>query len=322
MASEEQDKKTERVLSLYTRLLQGEEINKAIEAEHYGVTERSIQRDLQDIERFCDRHKKQNDKMALFYNRHTHSVHLERTSKTLSPKEILALCKILLDSKAFKKEKMTNMLQRLIENCLSDDSKNEVWHLIKNELFYYIEPKHQKDFLDILWEAGKAIRFSHYITIVYERKHHNKVVTRILQPLSILFSEYYFYLIAFIKEDMANISSQNRKKMLPVVYRIDRISSIQVSEKRFVIPYCNHFEEGQFRRRIPFMFGGELMQVIFTYSGYDIDAVLDRLPTATIVSYREETGIYTLSAEVYGHGIDMWLRSQGPFVKVLSKQVL
>lgn len=37
MASEEQDKKTERVLSLYTRLLQGEEINKAIEAEHYGV---------------------------------------------------------------------------------------------------------------------------------------------------------------------------------------------------------------------------------------------------------------------------------------------
>lgn len=42
MASEEQDKKTERVLSLYTRLLQGEEINKAIEAEHYGVTERSI----------------------------------------------------------------------------------------------------------------------------------------------------------------------------------------------------------------------------------------------------------------------------------------
>lgn len=64
------------------------------------------------------------------------------------------------------------------------------------------------------------------------------------------------------------------------------------------------------------------MQVIFTYSGYDIDAVLDRLPTATIVSYREETGIYTLSAEVYGHGIDMWLRSQGPFVKVLSKQVL
>ncbi|MFR8761333.1 MAG: hypothetical protein ACLVFT_00825 [Megasphaera lornae] len=52
MASEEQDKKTERVLSLYTRLLQGEEINKAIEAEHYGVTERSIQRDLQDIERF------------------------------------------------------------------------------------------------------------------------------------------------------------------------------------------------------------------------------------------------------------------------------
>lgn len=56
------------------------------------------------------------------------------------------------------------------------------------------------------------------------------------------------------------------------------------------------------------MYGGKLHKVKFKYSGLDIDAVLDRLPTAQVVT--EEDGIYTVSAEVFGKGIDMWLRSQ------------
>ncbi len=41
--------------------------------------------------------------------------------------------------------------------------------------------------------------------------------------------------------------------------------------------------------------------------------ILDRLPTAKIQS--EDNGIYQLEAEVYGKGIEMWLRSQGKNVK-------
>jgi hypothetical protein len=37
--------------------------------------------------------------------------------------------------------------------------------------------------------------------------------------------------------------------------------------------------------------------------------VLDRLPTARIL--KEENGVYTVSAELFGKGIDMWLRSSG-----------
>ena len=43
-----------------------------------------------------------------------------------------------------------------------------------------------------------------------------------------------------------------------------------------------------------------------------MEAILDRLPTAKILE--EEDGVYTLSAEVFGKGIDMWLRSQGDSV--------
>ena len=49
-----------------------------------------------------------------------------------------------------------------------------------------------------------------------------------------------------------------------------------------------------------------------------MDAILDRLPTAQIV--KEENGVYTITAEVFGKGIDMWLRSQGENVRVLKDE--
>ena len=63
------------------------------------------------------------------------------------------------------------------------------------------------------------------------------------------------------------------------------------------------------------MYGGRLQKVKFRYSGSDIDAVLDRLPTAQILS--EDDGVYTVSAEVFGKGIDMWLKSQGDRVEII-----
>ena len=40
-----------------------------------------------------------------------------------------------------------------------------------------------------------------------------------------------------------------------------------------------------------------------------VEPVLDRLPTAQIISQKDHE--YTISAEVYGKGIVMWLLSQG-----------
>ncbi|MCC8151739.1 MAG: WYL domain-containing protein, partial [Lachnospiraceae bacterium] len=65
------------------------------------------------------------------------------------------------------------------------------------------------------------------------------------------------------------------------------------------------------------MYGGRLQRVKFRYAGPDVDAVLDRLPTAQVV--KEEDGVYTVTAEVFGSGIEMWLRSQpSEYVQVLS----
>ena len=63
------------------------------------------------------------------------------------------------------------------------------------------------------------------------------------------------------------------------------------------------------------MYGGKLQKIKFKYFGADIDAILDRLPTAQILS--EEDGIYTVQAEVFGKGIDMWIRSQGDMIEMV-----
>lgn len=76
------------------------------------------------------------------------------------------------------------------------------------------------------------------------------------------------------------------------------------------------FQEGEFRKRIQFMYGGELENVRFVYKGPSVEAVLDRLPTAK--AKKNEDGTYLVAAEVYGKGIDMWLRSQGNYVENIS----
>ena len=61
------------------------------------------------------------------------------------------------------------------------------------------------------------------------------------------------------------------------------------------------------------MYPGELQEVVFEFKGDSLEAVLDRLPTARVVSVND--GWYTIKAEVYGKGIDMWLKSQGEWVR-------
>jgi hypothetical protein len=191
-----------------------------------------------------------------------------------------------------------------------------VKEFIRNEEYHYVEPRHHTKFIDRMWVLGQAISESRYIEIDYYRTKDKKTVSRKLQPVAIMFSEYYFYLTAFIEDKEVQKDFDVLNDSFPTIYRIDRIRSLKVLDERFHIPYNSRFEEGEFRKRIQFMYGGRLQKVKFQYSGTDIDAILDRLPTAEIMD--EQDGVYTVSAEVFGTGIHMWLRSQGDYVKVIE----
>ena len=145
--------------------------------------------------------------------------------------------------------------------------------------------------------------------IEYERMKEPKAVTRRVLPVGLMFSEYYFYLTAFL-EDKSTF--ENPGDLFPTIYRIDRIKSFRVLDEHFQVPYANRFEEGEFRKRVQFMYGGKLEHVKFRYTGPSIEAVLDRLPTAQV---KEVPGGWEVTAEVFGKGIDMWLKSQGEYIQ-------
>lgn len=309
--------KVERVLAIYTKLMNGYLVSKAEEAVNYGVNERSIQRDIDDIRNYLENDSERIGCInSVIYDRIGKGYRLEQIYKMkFSNSEILALCKILLNSRAFTKEEMTAMLDKLISCCVPKSNRRLMTDLISNEAFHYVEPRHKTKFIDMMWDIGQAIRECRYIEIDYIRMKDKAVVKRKLKPVAIMFSEYYFYLTAFIDDEDVRKDFDVINDSFPTIYRIDRIKGLHVLYEKFHIPYSSRFEEGEFRKRIQFMYGGRLQKVKFQYSGTDIDAVLDRLPTAQVLS--EEDGIYTVSAEVFGKGIDMWLRSQGNMITIV-----
>ena len=311
--------KIARILGIYTKLMNGGIVNKAEEARQYGVNERSIQRDIDDIREYFENETADIGFInSVTYDRSAKGYRLEQLYKTrLSNSEILAVCKILLDSRAFTKKEMLLLLDKLVECCVPQTNQKAVMDLISNEEFHYVEPRHHTVFIDKLWTLGQAIRASQYIEIDYMRTKDKKIVRRKLKPVAILFSEYYFYLTAFIDDKEVQENFDVLNDAFPTIYRLDRIKKLKLLDEKFHIPYSSRFEEGEFRKRIQFMYGGKLQKVKFEYSGTDVDAVLDRLPTARII--KEEDGKYVIEAEVFGKGIEMWLRSQGEVVALMKE---
>ena len=313
-----QTDRIKRVLSIYDTLLAGGTVNRTAEAEKFGVSAKTIKRDIDDIRSYLSYRLAESGEICqIAYKRGKGGYQLQGAFNTkLSNSEILAVSKILLDSRAFRKEEMERLLDKLMECCVPKDNSRIIKELVQNEAFHYVEPRHKKKFLPLLWEIGEAVKSKKYIEAEYLRTKDHTVVKRRLCPVAILFSEYYFYMTAFIDDENVRKGFDNPDDIFPTIYRIDRIERLKVLDEHFYTPYKDRFEEGEFRKRIQFMLGGKLQTVKFEYSGPSIEAVLDRLPTARILD--EKDGVYTISAEVFGKGIDIWLRGQGENVRVLG----
>lgn len=315
-------KKTRRVLEMYSRLVQGDIIRSSEEALKYGIDTRSVKRDIDELKSFfADQRMEGRDTRKVIYSRSAKGYKLvdeieDRRTEFLTNSEILAVCKILLESRAFVKDEMMPVIEKLVRCCTPKEEMEVVKRLIQNEKFYYLEPHHGKRFINVFWKISMAVLKQQYIIIWYQKLKKKELVKRRIKPVGIMFSEYYFYLIAFIDDENASIDRELH--MSPTIYRIDRIDHYKILDENFYVPYKNKFEEGQFRRRVQFMYGGKLKRIKFEYSGDSIEAVLDRLPTAEILS--KNNGKYIVQAEVFGNGIDMWLRSQGDAVSLLKSE--
>ena len=306
--------KTVRLLQMYTRLLRGEGLNKRKLAREFGVTEKSVQRDIEDLREYFSG---DGGRSEILYDVRTHAYTLHADAAlTLTNSEVLAVAKILLESRSMVKEEMFPILDKLVRCCTPSESLRQVQALIANEKYHYAEPHHGRRFVSRLWQLGTAVKEQRVVEIVYHRTHRGDAVTRKVCPVGLLFSEYYFYLAAFIEDIDRESHFDNPQDHSPTIYRVDKIERMTVTAEHFRVPYKDRFQEGEMRKRIQFMYGGELQRIRFEYTGPSLEAVLDRLPTAR-VEKKTPSG-WLITAEVFGKGIDMWLKSQGDMVKRLE----
>lgn len=299
------DNKVNRVLSIYESLMTGEVVVKKKLANLFGVTEKTIQRDIEEIRTYFYEKQETEDWMQVSYDRKKKGYCIqEKAEYVLRREDVLAIIKILLESRAFNKEEIKRLI-KIPLNQLDSDSRNNINEIIRNELFNYVPLKHGKPVVEMMWELSEAINRKEFIELIYT-KANQKQVQREVAPIAIIFSEYYFYLIAYFKGSEFD---------QPIVFRIDRIQGCRKVNEKFRIPESKRFEDGEFRKRVQFMYTGELMKIRFEFYAVSREAILDRLPTARII--QEDDTKCTFEAEVFGKGILMWLLSQGKSIKVI-----
>lgn len=302
--------KAERILSIYSRLKQGRVIYKEQESIAFAVTPRTIQRDIADIQCFLQNQGSETGEIEeIVFDKGAGGYRLEtRVRNSMTKEETLAVCKILLESRALVKGEMFPIIYKMVNELSDEKDRRFLKAMLDNEMHHYIELKHGKKLLDLIWKLEYAIKNQYFIKILYEKQNRMETVERIVKPVGIMFSEFYFYMTAFIENIDKEKEFENPNDDYPTIYRVDHIKQVLIQEEHFSVPYIGRFEEGEFRKRIQFMYGGKLRNVIFQYKGGAIENILDRIPTARIL--KKEGECYTIRAEVFGKGIEFWMASQ------------
>lgn len=295
----------DRVLEIFFRGLRGEDLSVQRMADEYEVSTKSITRSINDLKNFLADHRDLVGNTELQYS-HQDKCYRLYMDEFLSSKELFALVEVMIGARAFSKEELLELTAKL-KRFTTPEDRQKLNELVRKELYHYPEVKHDCDSVqDSLWQLVNCIADRQEISIDYYRMD-RKWVTHRLRPASVMFTDYYFYLIAFLAEG-------NTEK--PYYFRVDRIRQITVHRKKFTTEDTPAFDEGLLRQRSLFMWPGKLQTIRFEFNGPSVQAVLDKLPTARIIE--RDGKKYLIEAEVYGNGIKMWLLSQGAWVKVLA----
>ncbi len=296
--------KQDRVLEIFFRGLHGEDISVKQLAAEYGISTKSISRDINDLKAFLADHRELVGNAELEYSNRDKCYRLYM-EEFLTDKELFALVEVLIGARAFSKQELLVLVEKM-RRFTTPENRSRLNELIRKEMYRYPEVMHDCESVqEVLWQLIGCITDKREITIEYYRMD-RKWVTHRLRPASVMFTDYYFYLIAFDTDNLER----------PIYFRVDRIKHITCHRKSVTNAPSAEFDEGLLRQRSLFMMPGKLQTIRFEFYGTAIQAVLDKLPTARVIE--RNRGVYTVEAEVYGDGIKMWLLSQGKRIKVTA----
>lgn len=282
----------------------GERVSLKKLASEYQVSTKSIQRDLNVIRSFLSENRELSGNVELV--RKSEFYFLNHVD-LLQPNELLLVIKVLIGSRTMPGERLQRLLDKLTRGYACGE-REAFKSLFKEELEYYRSAggEGNADVFEQVWQLEEIIRRGNAIRISYGRL--DKQVDRELYPVSVAFSEHYFYLFA---------CRADKEDFKVIYYRLDRIKSLVELDQKVPFGIDKRYRLGDARLYNQNMFMGKRTRIRFVYTGPSIEAILDRFPTAEIVR-SDESGT-ELTAEVeYSRGTIMELLSQGSWIRVLG----
>lgn len=295
--------KVSRILRLFHSLIQGQKLNKADFAKSNNISERSVDRDIEDIRYYLS---EIHSNAEVLFNKSENAYYLSGWSNyKFSSIEVITILKVLIGSKVLRKDEMQGIM-RSVRMMLDPTARREAVNSVYAEVDNYISPTHGKAILKMLEDLNRVISKRLKIDLHYIKGNGEQVTKRVL-PLIFIFSDFYFYLIAFI--DGAGYK-------YPAFFRVDRIESFNVTDEQYSEELYKIYNAGKMRNCLQFMYAGELLNVKVRCKKQAEEAFKDRLPNNWLIKDEGEYKVY--GARVFGEGFVKWALSQGSNMEILE----
>ena len=117
-----QSEKQARLLELFFRGLRGEDLSVQKLSAEYGVSTKSVSRDISDLKAFFAEHRELVGNSELEYS-YQDRVYRLRLDEFLSSRELFALTEVFLGARAFSKIELLNLIDKLKRLTSPEDRK-------------------------------------------------------------------------------------------------------------------------------------------------------------------------------------------------------
>ena len=125
--------KQDRVLEIFFRALRGEDITVSALANEYGVSTKSISRNINDLKAFLADHRELVGNTELEYS-HQDKCYRLYMDEFLTNKELFALVEVMIGARAFSKMELLTLTDKLKRFTTAED-RPKLNELIRKELY-------------------------------------------------------------------------------------------------------------------------------------------------------------------------------------------
>lgn len=148
--------KKSRMLEIFFRAMKGENISVKSLADEYGVSVKSISRDIGEIKNFLSDNRDLVGNTELKYASSSKSYYLEFDNFLLS-KELISVIKMLIGCRALNKMDLLDIVSKL-KNFTSYHDRTMLDKIIAKEMYHYNEVNSDcKSVIDNIWQITRCI---------------------------------------------------------------------------------------------------------------------------------------------------------------------